>query len=186
MSAKPRGSKVNTGSRLQVHRERVRDALPRAMISGTSAAVCSAAALAVLGKLTAGTAAGPLNGPTQMILGERAARDRSASLKTVAGVGLHHLIAIGWATLHEAYVAPLARGRGPGAKLLAGVATAALTYGADYGIARGRLRPGFEKHLGLASRIAVYSALAVGLALPSLLTGKSRSAVRRVASKNGR
>jgi GNAT superfamily N-acetyltransferase len=176
MSAKPRGLVVSTRSsqetvrrQLKVHRERIREALPRAVVSGTSAAVCSAAALALLGKLTAGTAAGPLNGPTQMLLGERAARDRSASLKTVAGVGLHHLIAIGWATLHEAYVAPLARGRGPGAKLLAGVATAAITYGADYGLARGRLRPGFEKHLGLASRIAVYSALAVGLAIPSLL-----------------
>jgi GNAT superfamily N-acetyltransferase len=149
-------------------RERVSRALPRAVVSGTTGAICSAAVLALLGEVVAGTAAGPLNGPTQLLSGERSARDRRASLKTVAGLSLHHLIAIGWATLHEAYIAPRARGRGIPAQLLAGGVTAAVAYGADYGIARGRLQPGFEKHLGRASRIAAYAALAVGFALPAI------------------
>src|SRR4051812_42088690 len=85
----------------QSERERVSRALPRAVVSGTAGAICSAAVLALLGEVVAGTAAGPLNGPTQLLSGERSARDRRASLKTVAGLGLHHLIAIGWATLHE-------------------------------------------------------------------------------------
>jgi hypothetical protein len=159
---------------LRSHGERVTRALPRAVISGTTGALCSAVALALLGEVVAGTAAGPLNGPTQLLRGERAARDRRASLKTVVGLGLHHLIAIGWATLHEAYIAPRAQGRGAAAQLLAGGVTAAVAYGADYGIARGRLQPGFEKHLGLASRIAAYSALAIGFALPAILSKRRR------------
>jgi GNAT superfamily N-acetyltransferase len=153
---------------LRSHGKALHRALPRAVISGTAATITSAAALAILGKIESGTAAGPLNGPTQLILGEDSARDRRASWKTVLGFGLHHLIAIGWATMHEAYVAPRAQGRGPAAKLLAGGVTAAIAYGVDYGIARGRLRPGFEKHLGFASRIAAYAALAVGLAAPAI------------------
>jgi GNAT superfamily N-acetyltransferase len=157
---------------LRSQRERVTRALPRAVISGTTGAICSAAVLALLGQLEAGTAAGPLNGPTQLLMGERSARDRRASVKTAVGLGLHHLIAIGWATMHEAYIAPRVRGRGVSAQLMAGAVSAAIAYGADYGIARGRLQPGFEKHLGLASRITAYAALAVGFALPAIVCSR--------------
>jgi GNAT superfamily N-acetyltransferase len=170
MSTQSAGEAARQQLRLQ--RERVSRALPSALISGTSGAICSAAVLALLGKAVAGTAAGPLNGPTQLLAGERSARDRRVSVKTAVGLGLHHLIAIGWATLHEAYVAPRARGRGIAAQLAAGGITAAVAYGADYGIARGRLQPGFEKHLGRASRIAAYAALAVGFALPAIVRSR--------------
>src|SRR4051812_14219950 len=116
----PKQIVAESARRLRHHGERIGHAVPRAVVSGTTAAILSAAALALLGKLESGTAAGPLNGPTQLLMGERSARDRRATGKTAVGLGLHYLIAVGWATLHEAYIAPRARGRGDAAHLLAG------------------------------------------------------------------
>src|SRR5688572_24464081 len=79
-----------------------KSAMRQAVVSGTAASLFSAAVLALAGKLEGGSAAGPLNGPSQWIFGRRAAYRRSASLKhTLTGLVIHHAMAVGWATLHE-------------------------------------------------------------------------------------
>jgi hypothetical protein len=141
-----------------------KQAFARAWWSGSAAAILSGVALAICGKLERNSAAAPLNGPSQWLWGESAARRRRASVReTVSGYVIHHAVSIGWATLHEKYAArrhdSLARDG------LAAAATAGIACFMDYAVARGRLRPGFEKHLGVGSLAAVYAAFALGLAL---------------------
>jgi hypothetical protein len=154
-----------------------KQAFGQALWSGSAASMLSAAALAVCGKIERNSAAAPLNGPSQWLWGEAAARRRRASVReTAVGYAIHHAVSIGWATLHEKYAA---RRRSPLASdLLAAGLTAGFACFMDYGVARGRLRPGFEKHLGKRSLAVVYCAFALGLAL-----GRARPAVTRRQSR---
>ena len=143
-----------------------KQALSRALRSGSAASVLSGAALAICGKLEQDAPAGPLNGPSQWIWGKRAAQRRRASLReTAVGYSIHHAVSIGWATLHEKQLAPLVDGRSMPALIGASLATACFACFMDYGVARGRLRPGFEKQLSRKSLAFVYCAFALGLAL---------------------
>jgi hypothetical protein len=131
--------------------------------------VLSGVALAICGKLERNSAAAPLNGPSQWLWGESAGARRRASVReTVSGYVVHHAVSIGWATVHEKYAAR--RGRSLGRDLLASGLTAGLACFLDYAVARGRLRPGFEKHLSKSSLATVYAAFALGLALDRLRT----------------
>lgn len=137
-------------------------ALARAIVTGTSASVLSAAALAACGRATNGTAAGPLNGPSQWVWGENAAHRRRATLRhTAVGYVIHHLMSVFWATLHER-TAP--RGAAPAERLLTSAATAAVAWFVDYHLTPRRLQPGFEKQLSGKSLFVVYMAFALGLA----------------------
>jgi hypothetical protein len=143
-----------------------RQAFVRALSSGSTASLLSGIALAVCGKLEHNAPAGPLNGPSQWLWGERAARRRRASLReTAVGYAIHHGVSVGWATLHEKHVASLVEGRSMPARILAGAATASIACFIDYGVARGRLQPGFDKQLSRTSLCVVYAAFAMGLAL---------------------
>jgi hypothetical protein len=142
-------------------------AVRRGALSGTAASLLSALALAACGRIESGTAAGPNNGPSQWIWGRRAARVRRATWRhTAVGYGVHHLMSMGWATLHEKQVAS------PTATSLAshlgrGAITAAMACFVDYQVAPRRLQPGFDKQLSRKSLFVVYAAFAVGLALGS-------------------
>jgi hypothetical protein len=143
-----------------------RTAWHRALRSGSTAAVLSGAVLALCGKLENNAPAGPLNGPSQWIWGERAGyRHRPTWRHTATGYAIHHAASLGWATLHEKHVARLAEGRPPLARFAAAALTAAFACWVDYRIARGRLQPGFEKQLSRSSLLLVYSAFALGLAV---------------------
>jgi hypothetical protein len=143
-----------------------REAGRAALWSGSAAAVLSGVVLAVCGKLERDAPAGPLNGPSQWIWGERAAyRRRPTWRHTAVGYCIHHVVSIGWATLHEKHVAGLARGYSARLRLAAAGATAAFACGVDYRIAQGRMQPGFDKQLSRISLFLVYSAFALGLAL---------------------
>jgi hypothetical protein len=134
--------------------------------SGSTASALSGAALALTGKLENEAPAGPLNGPSQWVWGERAGYRRRPSWRhTAIGYAIHHAASLGWATVHEKHVARLAEGRGLPARFAAAALTAAFACWADYRIARGRLQPGFEKQLSRRSLLLVYSAFALGLAL---------------------
>jgi hypothetical protein len=147
-----------------------KDAAARAAYSGTSAALLSAAVLAFRGKRETGSAAAALNGPSQWIWGPRAADKRGASVRhTLLGYGIHHFAAFGWALLFEKHIASRVERRGAGTQLLAGVAAAAVSCAVDYGVARGRLQPGFERQLSLPSLALVYAAFGLGLAIRPLL-----------------
>jgi hypothetical protein len=138
----------------------------RAVWSGSAAAILSAAALALCGKLEGNTAAGPLNGPSQWIWGRRAAFRRKASFAhTLVGYAIHHAASVGWALLHEKHVSSRTQGKGLAAHLVGGVATAAFACAVDFGVARGRLQPGFDKQLSRMSLALVYAAFGLGLAI---------------------
>jgi hypothetical protein len=143
-----------------------RNAFLRALGSGSAAAVLSGIVLAVCGKLERNAPAGPINAPSQWFWGERAAHRRRASLpQTALGYSIHHAVSIGWASLHEKHVAGLIPSRSPAARVAEGALTAAVAYFVDYHVARGRLQPGFEKHLSGKSLFATYTAFGLGLAL---------------------
>jgi hypothetical protein len=143
-----------------------KQAAHRALYSGAAAAALSAITLAVCGKLEGNTASGPLNGPSQWLWKRQAAHRRQASLRyTLVGYAIHHLASVAWATVHEKHVASRVQGRGIAAHFAAGAATAALACAVDYGVARGRLQPGFDKQLSRKSLIAVYLSFGLGLAL---------------------
>jgi hypothetical protein len=151
-----------------------REAARRGVASGTIASVLSSLALAICGKREAGTAAGPLNGPSQWAWGERAARVRSATWRhTALGYAIHHLMSVGWATLHEKHLARPAAGATFASRLAAGAVTAATAAFVDYRVVPRRFGPGFEKQLGRGALVVVYAAFALGLAL-----GRSRARTR--------
>jgi hypothetical protein len=158
-------------------------AFSRAVISGSLASVLSGIALAACGKLERNAPAGPLNGPSQWIWGQRSAHRRRASWRTVAGYSIHHLVSIGWATVHEKHVTRLVEGRPLTVRLLAAGATSAFACFVDYRIAKGRLQPGFEKQLSRPSLGLVYAAFALGLAVCSSRQARGSAQGRASSSR---
>jgi hypothetical protein len=148
--------------------QKVQSVARSALVCGTSASLLSAAALALCSKLEEGHAAGGINGPSQWLWGEAEAYTKRATLRhTAAGYTIHHLTSIFWAGLHE-----LAFGRRhPGQRrksvprlLAEAAATTATAYVVDYHLTPRRFQPGFEKHMGGLSMVAVYAAFGAGLA----------------------
>ncbi len=145
-----------------------REALRRGALSGTVASLLSSVALALCGRIAAGTAVGPVNGPSQWAWGEHAAHVRRATWRhTALGYAIHHLMSVGWATLHEKHFANPPHGRSTASRLAAGALTSAAAAFVDYRVVPRRFGPGFEKQLGRPSLVAVYAAFALGLALGS-------------------
>lgn len=138
----------------------------RALVSGATASLFSAAVLALAGHIERGTAAGPVNGPSQWVHGRSAASRRRATLRhTLVGFLIHHAVSIGWATLHER-----AFGRRPASqtlpkRLARAAVTSSVANFVDFQLTPKRLRPGFEVQLSRRALFAVYAAFAVGLAL---------------------
>jgi len=142
-----------------------KEAATRALVSGTMASVFSTIALGACGRLEGGTASGPNSAPGQWLWGERVAHRRHPPWGQMAvGYGIHHLMSVGWAAVHEKLLAPVIGQRPLARRLAAAAATSVLACIVDYRVAPRRLRPGFEKQLGRLSLFAVYTAFALGLA----------------------
>ena len=157
-----------------------KSALCRASVSGSLAALLSGITLALCGKVENDAPAGALNGPSQWIWGQHSAYRRSASWRTVASYSIHHVVSIGWAAVHEKHVASLTQGKPLAVRLIGAGITSAIACGVDYGVAKGRMQPGFDKQLTRPSLLLVYSAFALGLALPSRSGGaRRRAGIRR-------
>jgi hypothetical protein len=138
----------------------------RALASGAAASLLSAAVLAVCGKMENGSAAGPLNGPSQWLFGRRAAYRRDPSLRhTLTGLAIHHATATGWALLHERIWGARKVDQTPAQRLARAAVTAAVANFVDYKLTPQRLQPGFEAQLSKISLAFAYGAFAVGLAL---------------------
>ncbi|HEY6643794.1 hypothetical protein [Povalibacter sp.] len=124
-------------------------ALRDTLISGAITAATSAAMLAACGKVSEGSAAGPLNGPSQWLWGEQEAYRRRFTVRnTVVGYAIHQFAATMWAGLHEVAFARERRSTSVGGHLAAAAATTAVSSVVDYHLTPRRLRPGFKKHLG--------------------------------------
>ncbi len=154
-----------------------RQALQRALFSGSCASATSALALALRGRAEEGSAAGPLNGPSQWLWGEREAKTRELSLQhTATGYTIHHLSAIWWAGFYELLSGATGTSKSASRVAAEAAGITAFAFAVDYGLTPRRLRPGFEKHVSARSIALVYVAFAAGLAASTLLR---RTAQRR-------
>ncbi len=138
-------------------------AVARALLSGTTAALLSSLALAATGRRETGSALAPMNAVSHWVWGRRATRHDDASVRyTLTGFLTHHLASIFWATVFERL---FGRRVQPAAQLASGAAIAALAATVDYTITPKRFTPGYETRLSTSSLVAVYAAFGVGLAL---------------------
>src|SRR5690606_4831989 len=138
--------------------------VPQALVSGSVAALASAAVAAWCGRTERGHAAGPLNAASHIAWGGR--RESHAGKHgghAAVGVALHHGASIFWALGFETLFGRRAERSVPDA-LLGGAATAATAYVVDYHVVPYRFVPGFEARLKNRSLFYVYAALALGLA----------------------
>jgi hypothetical protein len=143
--------------------------LRKILIDGSVASLVSTAMLTLCGWLERGRPAGPNNGPSQWVWGERAGYYARASWRhTGVGYVIHHLSSWFWAVCHAEMFERTPRIKSSGRYLSEGLAIAAIAALVDYGLTPRRLRPGFDKHLSLPALTAVYAAFGVGLALPKL------------------
>jgi hypothetical protein len=145
-----------------------------ALVSGTSASALSALVLSLCSKADEGSLAGGLNGPSQWVWGEAAARTRRASWKhTALGYLIHHSTSVFWALIYERLCGRANANRIDhisAARVAAEAgAMAAAAFVVDYGLTPRRFRPGFEKHVTPSSMVAIYAAFGAGLALATLL-----------------
>jgi len=158
--------------------------LTDSIVSGSVAAISSAAALALRSKADEDSFAGGLNGPSQWVWGRRAARTRRASLRhTALGYAIHHGTSIFWALMFERVC-----GRSNDDRLTRiskerivaeAVGMTALAFCVDYGLTPRRLQPGFEHHLSKRSMLMVYASFAAGLAVTNLLRRQQAERLER-------
>lgn len=141
-----------------------RELLRRALRSGSTASLLSAAALAVLGAHETGHAAAPTNATSQWLWGAPARHvDRADFRHTATGYLIHHAASVFWAVLYERWLEHAGVRRGAG-RLPRAAAIAALACVVDLKLTPPRLRPGFERRLSPRALGAVYAAFALGLA----------------------
>jgi hypothetical protein len=140
----------------------------RAAITGSFAAMASAAALLWHGRRETGSAAAPVNAPSQWAWGREAiTRDDVTWSHTGLGYAIHHGASIFWGLLFEVF-----RRRAPRdvpGTVAAAVATTAVGNFVDFQLTPDRLTPGFEKRLSHRALFVTYAAFALGLAVGSLV-----------------
>jgi hypothetical protein len=144
-------------------------ALREGAVSGTLAGLLSAAVLMASGKRENGSAVAPVNAESHWLWGDESLREDRPTLRhTLGGLVTHQLSTVFWATLYA-----LVRGRRRPATvpaaLLGGVAASAAAAAIDYTVVPKRFTPGFENRLSTGSMVAVFAAIAGGIALGTLL-----------------
>ncbi len=142
------------------------------MTTGATATAVTTAAVAILGRMENGNAAGAINAISHMLWGEEAATtDRVDARHTLTGAGLNAAAATAWAGMHELLLPRRVRPTAMRA-LVAGAATSVIAYMVDYHVVPKRFTPGFEKKLSQNSLFGVYAVLALSLAAGSLARGR--------------
>ena len=148
---------------------------PTALHSGSVASVTSTLALGICGQLESGSAAGPINGPSQWLWGEAEAYSKEPTWRhTATGYLIHHAMSVLWANVYEE-LQSRSQMHSASSTCANAAIVSTLGYVVDYGVAPKRLRPGFKKHLGPASIFCVYASFGVGLALASWLSSRERA-----------
>lgn len=144
----------------------------RALVYGNVAGLLSAAVLGSRGRVDAASALAPLNAPSHWLYGQRALRQRRASVRhTLAAALIHQASSVLWAW----FFVPLAHGRSAwrrAAPLSAAVAVTAAAALVDLKVVPERFTPGFERHLSAKSLGLVYAAFGCGLALSAWCMGE--------------
>ena len=133
--------------------------LKRTLCSGSWAGLYMSAAVALLGKLTVGTAARPLNAVSHILWGREAAREQDWSIKyTGSGLILNQLACLFWAGCYERLLHEKGK---PG--IAKAVAVSAVAYLTDYHLVPRRFTPGFEFVFPRRMFPYLYAALAISL-----------------------
>lgn len=155
---------------------RSRAAVREAAVSGSLAALLSAAVLAVAGRRETPGAAAPINATSQWVWGQREAleADRPDRRHTLTGYVVHHLAASFWAVLLARAVRERPEMREPLPALAAGAATSAIAAIVDFKLTPERLTPGFQHRVGKPALVATYAVFALGLAAGTVAMRRMR------------
>ncbi|BAU47639.1 hypothetical protein SVA_1060 [Sulfurifustis variabilis] len=145
------------------------------VVPGILAGAATSIVAAVRGRLDSGSALAPINAPSHVLWGDRAAAVRKPTWRHTA---LDYLIntaaGVFWASvLYRLFGRVIERG-GAGAALAGGAATAGIAYLTDYRLVPGRLTPGYEKRVSGRSLFLIYGALALALAAGARIGGRAR------------
>ena len=144
--------------------------LREGIVSGTAAGLLSAAVLAITGKRDAGSSVAAINAESHWLWGDESLREDRATLKhTLAGIVTHQLSTVFWATLHALLRPRQASMRSIPQAVVGGLATSVAAAAIDYTLVPKRVTPGFEHRLSKPSMVAVFAAIAAGVALGTLL-----------------
>lgn len=152
--------------------------LKRTIVSGTVSGVSAMLAAALAGKKESHSYVAPINATSHILFGDEAARHSKPSLKyTGTGFLLNHGAALMWSAIYGSLVEPkmsrwFARrpALAPLSPVLSAAAVSAGAYVTDYILIPKRFTPGWEKRVSGKSVAMIFGALAVGMAVSSLLT----------------
>lgn len=133
------------------------------LITGVIADAAALPVVALLGARDSGSAIGPLHAATQVV-SPQAGKLQQASLRyTPLGLGINIGAGLWWALVLQLLFGRMTRRGGAGNAMLAGAATAALAYIADYKLLPRRLTPGWEHHMSWRSVSISLATLGLGL-----------------------
>lgn len=160
-------------------RPRPSDELGSILARGTVANIASLAALAACSKSETGSALAGINAISHWAWGDAdARRDGFSWRQTVLGALTNQAASLFWAFCLERVFASRERKIRVPRLLGEAAATSALACAVDYTVTPKRLTPGYELRLSRPSILAVYVALAGGLALGGALLPALRWAER--------
>ena len=145
------------------------------LATGKLTTLASAAAIAACGQAELQNPIAPLNAVSHIVFGDEAAKQDELSLKyTATGLLLHDAACTSWAALHEQLVGRAVEKGNVPAAFAGGALVSAIAYFTDYYLVPKRMTPGVEKRLSGRSLFFIYTGLASGLAVGSLLNAKRK------------
>lgn len=145
-------------------------ALKEGVVSGTLAGLFSAVVLMVTGKRDAGSPVAAINAESHWLWGGESLGENRLTLRhSLVGLATHQLSTMFWATLYAVVRGKRRPVHTVPEALLGGLATSAAAAVIDYTLVPKRLTPGFEHRLSKPSMVAVFAAIAGGIAVGALL-----------------
>ena len=143
--------------------------LTQGLLAGSLASIFLTAMMVLVGRRETGSAAAPINAVSHWAWGDEAFERQAADLShTGVGYLTHHSAATFWATSYAALASQTPALRTVPGLLLGAGATSGIAYVADFKLTPRRFTPGYEHRLSTEALVAVYAALAVGLAAGAL------------------
>lgn len=143
--------------------------LTQGLLAGSLASAFSTAVLVLAGRRESRSAAAKVNAVSHWACGDEAFSHQETDLaRTGLGYLTHHGAATFWATAYAALASQSPALRTVPGVLLGAAATSGVAYVADFKLTPCRFTPGYEHRLSTEALVAVYAALALGLAAGAL------------------
>lgn len=137
--------------------------------TGALASTATTLAVAARGAIENDNAIAPLNSISHIVWGDKAAlRDQPSWKYTALGVALNTAAVTSWALIYEGLFGG-EEDPDPARALIGGAVVSVCAYVTDYYVVPSRFTPGFEKRLSGRSLFGIYTVLAAGLAIGTLL-----------------